>query len=554
MINRRLADLRARWPSGNWRNALVFAAIWCIAGLVLFAFDAYLDLSQKALVMVLVSASAALVASPRAAMLASAMAVLAFNFFFVPPRGTLWIDLREHGLLLLTMLAVSWVVALLMARQRQLVLEERRHARESEQLRQLGESLREHDDAASQLPAFMAMLGSLHGPAVSVLLLARGVNPEPLLPAGSASDVQAADKSPETELIGQASSDEYAGLVISARENKPLGPGTGRHEDQPAWFLPLRGRKANFGAALIPLGGDTAPAATETARIADAALLRHAQALCDQMGMALERGAALTSAALAREETRHQALRTTLLAAISHDHRTPLATLLGAASALHDQAGRLSVDQQRRLAATIVDEARQLTHLTENILQLARLDAAASGITRDWESATELVESAIRHIPLSDGQQRINARIDADVPLVWCNAVLVNQLLGNLLDNALKYSGPDTPVDIHVRNDHADVLFAIRDRGPGVPPALQERIFDAFQRGAARADAHAESTPRSLPTSQRGAGVGLTLCRVIARAHGGTLVYHTRRQGGASFEFRLPRVAPPSAAVEKDLA
>lgn len=154
-----------------------------------------------------------------------------------------------------------------------------------------------------------------------------------------------------------------------------MGPGTGRYEEQPSWYLPLRGVSGAFGAALI-----------RSATGAAGELRDHVQALCDQLGAALERGDALRAAAAAREQAQDHALRNTLLTAISHDHRTPLATILGAASALHDQDARLSLAQRRRLAATIVDEATQLARLTDNTLQLARLGQVGVALQRDWES------------------------------------------------------------------------------------------------------------------------------------------------------------------------
>jgi len=312
-----------------------------------------------------------------------------------------------------------------------------------------------------------------------------------------------------------------------------MGPGTGRHQEQSAWYLPMRGRGSAFGAALLPL----ASAAD------DAGALRvHAQALCDQMGLALERAAALRSAAASREAAQTQALRNTLLAAIAHDHRTPLATILGAASSLSEQDERLSPAQRRRLAATIVDEASQLARLTDNTLQLARLDSPGLVLHADWESAEEIVGTVLRRVRARDPANLVKARVEPKLPLLRCDAVLLVQLLDNLVDNALKYGG-GTPVEIVARRAADHVLLAVRDRGPGVPAEWRSRIFEAFQRAA----------PPVVPGRRgdqprpRGAGVGLALCRAIARAHGGELTLRSRRHGGSSFELFLPITAPPTA-------
>jgi two-component system sensor histidine kinase KdpD len=334
--------------------------------------------------------------------------------------------------------------------------------------------------------------------------------------------------------IGDATPDERAGLWLSLRLARPMGPGTGRHEEQPAWYLPLRGRRASLGAAMVPV-----PLAHIEARTP--ALLSHAQALCDQMGLALERNAATQAAAAARDEAHAQQLNNTLLAAISHDYRTPLATILGAASSLVDQADRLSPGQQRRLAAVIVDEAGQLARLTDNTLQLARLGAPGMALRLEWESAEEIVGTVLRRARQRDPASRVKARVEPGLPLLRCDAVLLVQLLDNLVDNALKYGGDAAPVEILARRIDDRVVLAVRDRGPGVSAAWRERIFTVFQRGesAAGPDGAGEA-------ARRGAGVGLAVCRAIARANGGELTLRGRSRGGSSFECALPVIAAPA--------
>ncbi len=322
-------------------------------------------------------------------------------------------------------------------------------------------------------------------------------------------------------LSGPADADMRAGLWLCLRQSTPFGPGSGRHEEQAHWYLPMRGRQGSWGAAVT------------TARRPDA--MPHAQALCDQMGQALERAQTLRQAAAALQEAQAQKLRNTLLAAISHDYRTPLATILGAASSLHDQAERLSPEQRRRLATTIVDETTQLARLTDNTLQLARLDTPGLALRLDWESAEELIGAVLRRVHQRDPTRRVKSRVEPGLPLLRCDAVLLVQLLDNLLDNALKYSDPAAPVELLARRVGDELLLAVRDRGPGVPLAQREHIFEVFQRGTGHAP--------------RGAGVGLAVCRAIARAHGGRLTLRQRGHGGSSFECWLPIVEAPGAAV-----
>ena len=275
---------------------------------------------------------------------------------------------------------------------------------------------------------------------------------------------------------------------------------------------------------------------------ADSGLRDHAQALCDQMGLALQRAQSSRAEQQARASAEAQGVRNALLAAISHDHRTPLATILSAATSLDEQAERLDAAQRRRLARSIADEATRLARLTDNTLQLARLDAPGVQLRCDWESAEEIVGTVLRHARTRDPGRRLRARLEPDLPLLWCDALLIAQLLDNLVDNALKYSPDEAPVELLVRRQGEQIVLAVRDRGPGVAPAWRERIFDVFHRGAQGMDG-SDATLAARP----GAGVGLAVCRAIARAHGGELRLRPRGHGGCSFECLLLLRAPPMA-------
>lgn len=485
--------------------------------------DGRIDLANMALILVLGAAIAAIWSTPWASLGASAIAVLAFNFAFVPPRRTFAVDLHQHALLLVTMLTVSWIVTLLVARLRWRTAQATAQALLSDQLREFAEALRAADEPAVQASILRDTLSRLSGAEPTLLLADASVNSV----EGSA-----------FHSFGPATPDESAGLRLCLQEGRPMGPGTGRHEEQPSWYLPLRGLSGGFGAALIRWAkGDGAGAGSE--------LRDHVQALCDQLGAALERSAALRAEAAAREQAQDHALRNTLLTAISHDHRTPLATILGAASALHDQDERLSAAQRRRLASTIVDEATQLARLTDNTLQLARLGQVGLALQRDWESVEELVGTVLRRVRQRNPHHRVKARVEAGLPLLRCDAVLMVQLLDNLVDNALKHGAGEAPVELTARRVGAAVLVAVRDRGPGVPVAQRKRIFEAFHRGEP-VDAAEGGDQRSRP----GAGVGLALCRAIARAHGGELRLRIRGHGGSSFEVTLPAEDVPEGTAQ----
>lgn len=381
-----------------------------------------------------------------------------------------------------------------------------RAARLERALREFGDLMRDADRPEVHVHELLQALATLTGLPVAALLR----------PGPGAQDV----------VIGDPDANALAGLQLCADAGRALGPGTAHHAGEPDLYLPLRGRDAALGAVTLR-GLGTAALPPDH--------LAHAQALCDQMGLALQRRLAQDEARRAGELAQTQSTRNALLAAISHDYRTPLATIMGSASALQTQGERLTVAQRGELAGRIVDETARLVRLTDNTLQLARLGAPGVALRCDWESAEEIVGAALRRVRRRPDGARVKARVAPALPLLWCDAALMSQLLDNLIDNALKYSPAAAPVEVLVRPAGQQVLVAVRDRGPGIEPAWRERVFDAFQRGDLAA--YAQRPP--------GAGVGLAVCRAIAEVHGGELSMRPRGHGGCSFECRLPLRAAP---------
>jgi two-component system sensor histidine kinase KdpD len=526
----------------TWLELLPAGLTWGAAWWLLFWLDGRVNLANQALLLVLAAALASLWLPLGAAVLVSLGSVLLFNWHFVSPRGSLTVEGNQHLLLLVAMLGLSCITALLIASQRRQAALARRQAGQAEQLRAFNDRLREARDWASLAPLLQAELQAQLGTPVHLMLL----HQDQVLPQQNLAEavqwLGAAGQSPAADL----SADQTAGLWQSLRQAQAFGPGTARFEGQPDWYLPIRGRGAALGAALLQPSRQQA---------LDAGLLNHLQLLCTQMGLALERLATEHLAQLARDEAASQANRNALLAAISHDFRTPLACIMGAASALQDQDARLSPAQRARLTATILDETEALADMTANSLQLARLDAPGVSLRLDWESAEEIVGAVLRRARQRratltsniDGEAalELQARLEPALPLLRCDALLLTQLLGNLVDNAQKYA-PASQIEIAARTAQEGgqrfVVLAVLDRGPGVPLAWRERIFEAFQRGAEQQHAAGPDA-----NARRGAGVGLAACRAIAQAHGGQMRYRSRRHGGASFECWLPLNTSPQA-------
>lgn len=482
---------------------------WAVAWLAMAMLEGRLDLANLAMLLVLASALSALWLPGWASMGASALAVLAFNWFFVPPKFTFTVDLYQNALLLLAMLLVNWIIAGLVIRQRRLAETAQAVAGREARLRQWGDTLRDASDPAAHAAALRSALQEATGGAVAVAVL-RSLDGK----TGDSATLQ----------VGEPDGEQRTGLDLCVRDGRPLGTGSGRYDELPDAYLPLRGKGVTLGAALV----------TGLARHPQGHELRpHLQALCDQMGSALHRSLMAAQEQRAREQAQLQATRNALLAAISHDYRTPLATIMGAASALQEQGDRMDGAQRQRLAAGIVEESERLARLTDNTLQLARLDAPAVTLRCDWEAMEEIVGAVLRRARRRPDGARVRVGVEPGLPLLWCDAMLVSQLLDNLLDNALKYSPAEAPVELHATRDGGHLVLAVSDRGPGIAPAWREKVFEVFQRG----DTGSE---QPLADGGRGVGVGLAVCRAIARAHQGDLLLRPRAEGGCRFECRLP--------------
>jgi two-component system sensor histidine kinase KdpD len=490
-------------------------AIWFVGWLAIYGLDGRLDLSNLAMLLVLTSALAAVCFPWRISVLLAVIFVLVFDWFFIPPRGTFTVDFHQHALMLLVMLVVNIIIVSLMALQRAQSDRAARHAIEADTLRQWSDSLLESAAPHEYLHELQNLLSQLSGRDV-ILLVLKNTMP-------------AQDNNEQAWFLGDAGIEQRHALWYCTRNNQQLGRGTGRYEMFSDVYLPLRARGNSVGAALICNFAEH----EFSTRV-------HLQAICDQFGNALERYRLLQQEINVREQAQAQLIRNNLLAAISHDYRTPLATIMGAASSLNEQAEKLDAVQQQQIARRIFDEAERLNNITHNILQLARLDADKR-ISCDWQSAEEIVGDLLRRWRGRNLGQRLRIDLQTDLPLVWCDAVLIGQLLENLIDNALKYSPADTPIRVQVNIAETHFLFSVADSGQGIDESLRDKIFEPFHRG-------------QNGNSIVGAGVGLALCRAIAHAHGGELNIECPPEGGSHFLLSLPLRELPKDLDVKNVA
>ncbi|MHB2018261.1 MAG: ATP-binding protein [Candidatus Xenobia bacterium] len=310
---------------------------------------------------------------------------------------------------------------------------------------------------------------------------------------------------------------EPAGAAQALQDRQPVHAGS-------RWYLPLIGGEERLGVLCID---HVQPNRDQLD------LLQH---VATQIATALERARLVQAREKAMLAAEAERLRNTLLSSVSHDLRTPLASITGAASSLLDTRGDYTVEARRDLAATIYEEAQRLNRLVTNLLDVTRLQSGTVQLGRQWHSLEELIGTALSRFDDALQQREVGIEVPSALPLVEVDSMLIEQLLGNLIENAIKYTPERSSLEVRARVIENEVRVEVADSGPGLPPGQEERIFEKFQRG----------------TRGAGLGLGLAICRAIAEVHGGSIRAANRPQGGAVFTLVLPRSpTPPTVKAEE---
>jgi two-component system sensor histidine kinase KdpD len=489
----------AQAAPSSFRRWGTVAALLVLATALSRVLEPHVSLTSQAMIYVLAVVIAAYRLDWVPSVVCAVGAVTALNFFFVPPRWTFAVESREHLISLAVMLVVALVISRLASGLRRETDIARLNEVRARQLQALASEL-----VAAPTPQDVRQLGQAALDAAF---------------SGTSQLVLASDEG-EPEPFAALEPAVRDGLRACMKERAVLGPGTGRWPGLAAWYLPLGDQGEVFGAACVR----PAPAADDGGR-------EHAQALCALLAQALGRLRLSRSMQAAQSEVERQQLQNTFLAAISHDLRTPLAAIVAAATSLQMQRERLDAAAQARLLQSIVNEADYLGTMSDNTLQLLRLASPGQVLQRSWESVEEIVGAVLGRVRQHDPARRIRSRVPEGLPLVRADAVLLAQLLANLLDNALQYS--EDEVELSVETRAGTLELCVKDRGPGIPEAEREAIFQPYVRGDR--------------AGRRGTGLGLAVCRAIARAHGAQLLLRAREGGGSCFCLQLPVEAQPAS-------
>ncbi|MEX2167831.1 MAG: sensor histidine kinase KdpD [Pirellulales bacterium] len=502
----------------GWLKWLAAAAALAVATLIAWAFHAVGATESTSVMIYLLAVLFAGRLGTGPAIVSSAMAVLLFDVFFTQPYYSITVHDSHHLVTFAVMLAVGMITSTLTARARRQADVAQNNERRTEALYQLTRRLAGIIDRRQVVEdAERAIAEVFNAHAIIFLPNERGK----ILP-----------------LVGDltrfaASASEFAAAQWVFDHAQAAGLGTDTLPGAGALYLPLTAPSGVLGVLAVQ------PAAANGVRsFSDRHLL---ETFASHVGLALERSQLSEQAQKSRVEAETEKLRNSLLSAVSHDIRTPLAGIAGAGSSLAASFDSLDRATRYELLATINDESERLTQLVENLLHMTRLSSGKVIIDRQWHPVEDIIGSTLGRMERHLAGHLVDIHIDETVQLGHFDAVLIEQMLVNLIDNAIKYSPSETTIEVAAHGSASGVELSVSDRGKGFMPGDERRVFDLFYRGA------------GVKSDRRGTGIGLAICSAIADVHGGSIEAHNRPEGGAVVCAFLPHGEKPPKISEQAL-
>jgi two-component system sensor histidine kinase KdpD len=499
-----------RKPPANvrWRGYAGTLPVLGVCTIVSWLLYPALALSNLAMLYMLAVVVCAVALGRGPAILASVLGVALFDFVFVPPRFTFQVSDSQYVVTFAVMIVVAVVIGTLTGRLRDQAEQQRQRARRSEAVHELSRDLAGRRSLQQLLVAAVDRVAEVFECRAAVLLPG----------AGDRVEVAAGDRALLTD---QAHERGVAQWVFD--HSHPAGLGTDTLPGSQALHLPLVASGRVLGVlALRP---------ADARRFRDPERQRLLATFANQIAIAVERARLSEEAEHARVDVEAERARNALLSAVSHDLRTPLAVIAGAGSSLRDGSS-LPAATRQELAETIVDESGRLNRLVGDLLDMTRLESGALRVKKEWHSLEEVVGAVLARTESLAAGRRVTFRAPSDLSLVPLDDVLYAQAVTNVLENALYYSPSGTPVELTAALEGGQLVLEIRDHGVGLPAGGEEKVFEKFWRGDSR-------RPRS------GTGLGLTIARGIAEAHGGRLTAQNHPAGGAVFRLVVPLEGRP---------
>jgi two-component system, OmpR family, sensor histidine kinase KdpD len=499
-----------------WQSFAMSAVICASATLIATPLLSVFDLANIAMLFLMAVVLSAVRYGLGPAVAAAFLNVAAFDFFFVPPRFSFAVSDVQYLLTFSVMLGVALITAKLTA---DLKFQARVASRREQRVRALYEMSRELSGALlpEQIAEICQRFAKTEFVSRAAIVLA-GDDNRLRRPVDIPGGVPELDPG-----ISQWAYDHGA----------EAGYGTDTLAGSPILYIPLKAPMRVRGVLALEPHHPRLLMLPEQRRLLDT--------FARLIAIAIERVHYVDVAQATTVQMESERLRNSLLAAISHDLRTPLSALVGLSDSMFLTQPPLS-GQQANIAASIRQEALRMNSLVSNMLDMARLQAGAIRLNRQWQPLEEVVGSAIKSMGTALTQHRVSVRLPDDLPLLEFDAVLIERVLSNLLDNAAKYTPPGSSIESGAESgERGDIDIWVEDNGPGLPAGKEQDIFKKFVRGQQES-----ATP--------GVGLGLAICRAIVEAHGGEIHAGKRQGGGARFVFSLPGGNPPAVDISEDAA
>jgi two-component system sensor histidine kinase KdpD len=440
------------------------------------------------------------------AIVASILSVVAFDFLFVPPFFNFTVSDTQYILTFVGLLLVGLIMSTLASRAHEQAQAAQRREAETAELYDFSRDLAAAVGIRDILRILIEHIERNFGRDGIVLL--------PADPPGTGLAVTAASANLKLD------DHEMAVADWVHRQGKPAGPGTDTLPAARYRYFPLKTARGVLG--VLGVGGRS-----ESGQHLSAEERRSLEVVAGQASLAIERTQLGEAARRAEVLQATEKLQTALLNSISHDLRTPLVSITGALSSLRDGSAAMDDANRRSLVENAYTEAERLNRLVGNMLDMTRLEAGALRLAQEPCDVQDVIGAALTQIESALGDRPVRLDVPEDLPLVPMDFVTIVQVLVNLLDNAVKYSPPQSPIDLRARAAGAFLEIEVSDRGWGIPKEDLARVFDKFYRVR-------------RPESIGGTGLGLSICKGIVEAHGGFIGAENRPDGGTTITVALP--------------
>jgi two-component system sensor histidine kinase KdpD len=501
----KLSPIRRPRPRQVWLllrdYALAAAGVGLCTGLAFVLFP-YLALTNLVMIYLLTVVIIASLLDRGPSIFASVLSVAIFAFFFVPDYNSFSLVNTEYAITLAVMLLVSILISNLTSRIRYQARAAGRQERQTAALYAMSRNLTTKLSLPELLQEAVEQISRTFDSQVAILM-----------PDGAGNLHRSA---------GTPFPDDYGSEMLVAnwvyRYGHFAGLGTKTLPKARGFYLPLRASQQMIGVLRLE--------PRQANKMIELKSLRFLEALGSQVALAIEREHLSQQAHQAQVQIEAERLRNALLSSVSHDLRTPLTVIAGSASSLLEGETTLDSPTKSELTQTIYEEANRLDRLVHNLLEMSRLQSGQTKLNQEWHVLEEVVGCALAQLEPQLQHHPVVIHLPPDLPMVRIDALLMERVFINLLENAIKYTPAETPVTISGWITAQELLLEVADRGPGLAPGDEELVFEKFYQASSG--------------SARGVGLGLTICRSIIEAHAGHIWAANRPGGGATFRFTLP--------------